>query len=251
MSNSNESNYYEVLEVAQDAPQHEIHEAFQRAKRTYSVDSAALYSMFSQEEAQQLMKLIEEAFAVLGNQTLRRAYDEKLKFKKSWNGEDEMPLDSAIEAPESMTTPDWSAPLEASAPQPQVSTSEPVSQITWGDSSQPPPKPITSSENMGKTKLSCYEVNENFEEEFLNQSVFDGPLLQSIREYKNVSEAQMCDATKIGRNYIRAVETNNYSDLPAPVFVRGFIIQIARILDLDEKKVSSSYMQLLKETNKS
>ena len=36
-----ESNYYEILEVDQDAPQHLIHEAFQRAKKTYSVDSAA------------------------------------------------------------------------------------------------------------------------------------------------------------------------------------------------------------------
>src|SRR5262249_52505125 len=77
--NLTNTNYYEVLEVAPDAPQHEVHKAYQRAKSTYSQENPALYSMFSADEARELLKLIEEAFAVLGNHSLRKAYDEALQ----------------------------------------------------------------------------------------------------------------------------------------------------------------------------
>src|SRR5947208_3257831 len=77
MANSGtNTNYYEVLEVAEDAPPHEIHRAYQRAKSTYSSDNPALYSMFSPEEARELLRLIEEAYTVLGNPGLRKSYDE-------------------------------------------------------------------------------------------------------------------------------------------------------------------------------
>jgi DnaJ-class molecular chaperone len=68
---------YEVLEVSPDAPQEEIHQAFLRAKHTYSSDSPALYSVFSKEEAHELLKLIEDAYAVLGNPHKRKEYDDK------------------------------------------------------------------------------------------------------------------------------------------------------------------------------
>jgi cytoskeletal protein RodZ len=38
----------------------------------------------------------------------------------------------------------------------------------------------------------------------------------------------------------------DWKNLPAPVFVRGFVAQTARILGLDEAKVATSYMKLLK-----
>jgi len=70
------TNYYEVLEVPEDAPSHEVHKAYTRAKATYSSENPALYSMFSPEEARELLRLIEEAYTVLGNPSLRKAYDE-------------------------------------------------------------------------------------------------------------------------------------------------------------------------------
>lgn len=78
MSHWQTQNYYEILEITPAAHEHEIHEAYQRAKATYSVDSPALYTMFTPQEAQALNRLIEEAYSVLGNQRLRLAYDSKL-----------------------------------------------------------------------------------------------------------------------------------------------------------------------------
>jgi cytoskeletal protein RodZ len=38
------------------------------------------------------------------------------------------------------------------------------------------------------------------------------------------------------------------ANLPAQVFIRGYVVQISKLLGLDEKRVADSYMKLLKET---
>jgi cytoskeletal protein RodZ len=35
-------------------------------------------------------------------------------------------------------------------------------------------------------------------------------------------------------------------NLPAPVFIRGYVVQMSKMLGLDEKKVADSYMKVLK-----
>src|SRR5258708_36447154 len=70
--------YYELLEVTPQAGSSEIYNAYQRARSTYSPTSPALYSMFTPQEAQELMSLIEEAYQTLSHQARRREYDQKL-----------------------------------------------------------------------------------------------------------------------------------------------------------------------------
>jgi DnaJ-class molecular chaperone len=67
--------YYELLEVKPTAGPSEIYSAYQRARNTYSPNSPALYSMFTPEEAKELMKLIEEAYQTLSHQARRREYN--------------------------------------------------------------------------------------------------------------------------------------------------------------------------------
>ena len=65
MSQREPTNYYEILEVTPDAAATEIHKAYQRARQTYSQDNPALYSMFSPDEARELLRLIDEAYNCL------------------------------------------------------------------------------------------------------------------------------------------------------------------------------------------
>lgn len=78
MMEADRYNYYDILEIGQHSPQHEVTSAYERAKSTYSGENPAIYTIFSDEEARNLLKLVEEAYAVLGNKTLRALYDEKL-----------------------------------------------------------------------------------------------------------------------------------------------------------------------------
>ncbi|MEO1172337.1 MAG: helix-turn-helix domain-containing protein, partial [Myxococcota bacterium] len=71
-----------------------------------------------------------------------------------------------------------------------------------------------------------------------------GDLLRRIRESAGATLAQVAEITKIGRGYLRAIEANDFDMLPAPVYVRGFVVEYARVLGLDSEQVVSSFMTL-------
>ena len=230
------TNYYEILEVAPDAPAHEIHKAYQRAKSTYSSDNPALYTMFNADEARELLRLIEEAYSILGSPSARRNYDDARS-----RGEAPTPSapptareDSGRIASAHQALPDFNPP-EAS-----TKSSAPA------NNDAQTPKSGSLPPGMGRTSLSTYKIDENFEGELRGAVDFDGGFLQRIRLYKNISIDRMSEATRISRSYLMALETNDFKSLPAAVFVRGFVVQVARIMGLDEQKVANSYIKIFK-----
>lgn len=271
-----EMNYYEVLEVPTDAPQTEIHKAYQRAKSTYSQDNPALYSMFTRDEARDLLKMIEEAYAVLGNHALRKSYDDRLK-------------STTLAAPRSVSTP-FVAPVHPPVvehsslpdfivPDPAIPNSteperpasaaatpgrrpvDPLQTSMGGpsesllvtsddftvrkrDSVAPPPR------GMGRCPLGTYKIDDTLEKEIEEHQDFDGPFLQKVRVYRQVPLERLSESSRIGKTYLIALEANDFRNLPAPVFLRGFLVQIARQLGLNEGKVVTSYMKLAKASGK-
>ena len=215
-----DQNYYELLEIPMDAPQQEIRKAYQRAKETYAPESPALYTMFTYKESGELVSLVEEAFRVLGNQYLRQEYDMKLRQQGTLRVNR-----SVADIPSSLSNGKKAGASLSSARR---------------NSSIP--------EGFEKTKLSVYKVNMDFEEEIKNTLSIDGNFLKKVRIYKGISLNQICDETRIKHHYLVAIEDNNIKDLPAPVFVRGFILQLARLFALPEKKTTSSYMQIFEKS---
>lgn len=231
--------YYEILEVAPDASQHDIHTAYHRARSTYSPDSPALYSMFTREEARDLMNLIEEAFSILSNQSKRKDYDRQLI--RQLTPHKTLQHGPANPSPD---LPDFQIPESELALPPQLTKSRPLPppQIANPKSSRPPAEKIP--EGFGKTRFSVYQKDPNFENELQQTRVFDGAFLKKVRIYKKVNLDQLSQETRISRAYLSSLELNDYKALPAPVFTRGFVIQVARILGLNEKLVADSYMTL-------
>lgn len=211
MTTSTQQNYYQLLEITQDAPHHEIVKAYQRAKETYSPDSPALYTMFSKEEADALRLLIDEAFRILGNATKRREYDLTLK----------LPDFPPAEKRETVSTPS-------------------------NNTTKPTASSVVVPEGFKKHKYGVYEVKKEIEDEIAACTDFNGAFLRKIRLYKNINLDQMSKETRISRTYLNAVENEEYEALPAAVFVRGFLVQMGRALSLDENKVASTYMQRFK-----
>jgi curved DNA-binding protein CbpA len=229
---------YEILEVAPDAPQEEIHQAFLRAKHTYSSDSPALYSVFTKDEADELLRLIEDAYAVLGNPLKRKEYDDKISGRPPAPAKDRDPKPKEFLKP----VPNPEAPKLA----PEMLTDSDV----WGDAkvSNKPGSPPSPTDSIGRTALSNFDVNHDFEAEISAQQIWDGSFIQKVREYKNISIDQLTKYTRIGRHYLVALEANDFHSLPAQVFVRGFVAQISRLLNLNEKIVTDSYMKIFKES---
>lgn len=71
-----EQTYYEILEVSPTATAKEIQKAYEHAKETFHTDSLAVYSLFSEQEIQEIQVAIEEAYRVLMDEALRKGYDQ-------------------------------------------------------------------------------------------------------------------------------------------------------------------------------
>ena len=203
---SHHRNYYELLEIEPSASPHKIREAYIRAKETYSPNSPALYSMFSEEEARQLLKLIEEAYLILSNQAERINYDLQLRNK---------------------------GPIAL----PNFAVGYPV---------RSKPIPDQVPDGFARSKFGVYEILPEIEEQIANESILDGNFIQKIRMYKNINLEQMSAETRISRSYLAAIESNDFEALPAAVFVRGFIVQISKVLSLNHEKVARTYMNYFK-----
>ena len=212
MAYSHHQNYYELLEVDPSSSLHKIREAYIRAKKTYSPNSPALYSMFSETEARQLLKLIEEAYHILSNQAKRIDYDLRLQNKNSKT----LSRVSLINDPTLVKN-----------------TLIPI--------------PNQVPEGFAKSKFSVYEILPEIEEQIASESVLDGKFIQKIRMYKNINLEQMSAETRISRSYLVAIESNDFESLPAAVFVRGFVVQISKVLDLNPEKVAKAYMNYFKQ----
>ena len=84
----------------------------------------------------------------------------------------------------------------------------------------------------------------SFEEaEGVDDGVYNGPALRRIRIQRGIELEEIASVTKINETYLRFIEADRYSDLPAPVYLRGFLREVARCLKLDPKQVTESYMQ--------
>jgi flagellar biosynthesis protein FlhG len=74
---------------------------------------------------------------------------------------------------------------------------------------------------------------------------FDGAWLRRYRLRCGVEIDQVAAVTKINPTYLRFIEDEKFEDLPAPVYVRGFLAAYARCIGLDPERVVPGYMKRL------
>ena len=72
---------------------------------------------------------------------------------------------------------------------------------------------------------------------------YTGPLLRDVRESQGVSLKDVSARTKVGLAYLEALEADDFAALPAPVYVRGFVGEIAKALKLDAAQVARTYVR--------
>ena len=69
-----------------------------------------------------------------------------------------------------------------------------------------------------------------------------GPALKRLREMRGVSLRQIATESKVGVRYFQYIEEDRFSYLPAPVYLRGFLSEYARVVGLDGRRVVDSYI---------
>ena len=79
------------------------------------------------------------------------------------------------------------------------------------------------------------------------ETQFTGKLLRKVRESQGVEIADIAQRTKISGAHLRAIEAEAIADLPAMVYVQGFVQEVAKFLKLDPTQVSRTLVRRLRE----
>jgi flagellar biosynthesis protein FlhG len=72
---------------------------------------------------------------------------------------------------------------------------------------------------------------------------FSGTLLREVREALGIELREISERTKIGIVYLGAIEEERFEKLPAPVYVRGFLVEYVKVLGLDIGRVLETYFR--------
>ena len=72
-----------------------------------------------------------------------------------------------------------------------------------------------------------------------------GMFLQQMREARGLSLTDVAERTKVGSFQLRGIESQRFDVLPAPVYLRGFLKEFARVVDVpDVEALVDSFMVL-------
>ena len=75
--------------------------------------------------------------------------------------------------------------------------------------------------------------------------VLTGADLRKMREARGMSLRHIATVTKIGLRYLEYVEEDRFAFLPAPVYLRGFLQEYARLVGIDPRRAADAYMKRL------
>lgn len=83
----------------------------------------------------------------------------------------------------------------------------------------------------------------NRKAEGISEDTSLGSLLRRSREERHIDLDEAVSATRIRRNYLEALENEEWSKLPSQVFVKGFLRSYAEFLGLDKEMVRNCYLR--------
>jgi len=79
------------------------------------------------------------------------------------------------------------------------------------------------------------------------ETEYTGRLLCKVRESRGVELEEIAKATKISLSHLKAIEAEAFAELPALVYTRGFVQELAKYLKLDAAQVTKTYIRRLRE----
>ena len=263
--------HYRVLEVVPKASPKEVQSAYQLLKRTYDPETTCLSPLMDAPGLREMQGRIEAAYRTLIFLESRSNYDRQLLGSGALREDQVRGLHGGASA---AAAPSASEPAgAAAAPLASVPASSPDSSLELAggqaapavplpialppveppaDSAAPAPVPVPSPDSPANDAAVLLapqpemdlpdptEPNAGAKPRPVPESGAD---LRGERERLRLALETIAERTKIRRAYLQAIEEERFSDLPAAVFVRGFLREYARCLGLPGEDVARHYMK--------
>ena len=81
------------------------------------------------------------------------------------------------------------------------------------------------------------------ENEQTGEKGFGGSELKHVRQSRNIELKEVADNTNISKRYLLNIEEENFAELPARIYMKGFIVSYAKYLGLDTEKTSNAILE--------
>jgi len=206
-----------VLGLRPGAGPDEVQKAYDRRRALYEKETLATYSLLSDKERSTMLSRLDLAFERIMGQP-----PTPLKpSRPPQEPEPSLPFPQG-EAKEEAPSPDPEPETEtahAAEPEEPTEADEPTRDAPPGLPSEPPPDPAGAP----------------------------GAFLRFHRLRRGIELADIAGETKIRAAQIEKLESEDFAALPAAVYVRGFILQYARLLGLQNPDdIASQYLARLR-----
>jgi flagellar biosynthesis protein FlhG len=211
MKQIDETTHYDLLGVMPNAGLDEIHRAYTEVRAIYDTDSLCTYSLFSGPEREKITKRIQTAFQTLIDPFKRCEYDQFLMSAGR------------------LTDTDREQEKQKSA--------RPIFSETRSEWDRQKEKRI-------KEKLNNAEIT-TLKEKLNQQTSISGSQLRQLRGEAGVTLTEINELSKISIQILEAIEEDRKSNLPAPVYLKGFLKSYAECLCLDARTVVPAYLNHL------
>ena len=211
-----EVDHYRLLEVGPGAPSKEIQSSYQILKRAYDPESPIRHPLLSPSQIERIASQLESSYRTLIFLETRTEYDRKL-------------VSQGILKPEQVRGP-------------EADTGTPSRGPSTGGTDSVTALPVSARDDSGKG-TSQKPVAPGATEVPGNGLPVSGASLRKHREAKKLTLETIVEKTKIRPAILEALEEDRYADLPEPVFLKGFLRQLAVCLGLDPAVICREYMQ--------
>lgn len=209
-----ELTHYEILETDPSAVDEEVRRAYRRVREVYGPDSMVTSGLYNRDRLGVLHERIDESYEILVDEERRRAYDQSI-FPDG-------------QVPRRRQGGSLSVPVVAAGDRVSDKTG-PLAVVTSGDGvAELPKQPLPPEPQIGPT------------------TEFTGALLRQLREARGIDLQAISQKTKITLAHLRALEDESLTAMPAPVYIRGFLLEYARFLRLPIPRVLETYLVRLK-----
>ena len=201
-------NYYQILQIPVNSPFIEIKRAYKEALSIYGEDSLVTYSLFLNDERDNILNVIEKAFFTLIDENKRASYDKTLV--------DSGQVDSSV--------------------------------ILKRNQNQPIPlfrtKNLTKDDLVERVKEKSKEKEfKKLSNEILSKDLISGNDLIKLRKALKIDISEIYVVTKISISVLKSIEENLFEDLPADVYLKNFLKSYAEILQIDPQRVVYGYLK--------
>ena len=216
--------HYQVLGLEPRATAEQIERAYHFHLGLYGEEALATYSLLDADELRLARARVQEAFEVLRDPSRRHEYDVAngfvsggtlvIRFPAATPAD--KPAGVAADKPAGLPVDKPAAPVADRPAAPIPATAAPSTDGPAAAPVRPPPHVLPDP--------------------------VDGAALRRFREERGVSLREISLVTKVGVRYLEYIEADRHALLPAPVYLRGFLQEYARVVGLEPRRTAESYM---------